>query len=65
MSGEITMDEDIKTQVLQVRNSGLTNMMDVAAVKVIAEYLELDELAAYLAQGNVNEYIHFILTCNT
>jgi len=59
------MDEDIKTQVLQVRNSGLTNMMDVVAVKVIAEYLELNELAAYLAQGNVNEYTHFILTGNT
>ena len=56
------MDEKIKSQALQVRNSALTNMFDVAAVISIAEHLGLDELAAYLAAGNASEYTRFILT---
>ena len=56
------MDETIKSQVLQVRNSALTNMLDVAAVISIAEHLGFDELAAYLAAGNAGEYTRFILT---
>ena len=59
------MDETIKSQVLQVRNSALTNMFDVAAVISIAEHLGLDELAAYLAAGNASEYTRFILTGKT
>lgn len=59
------MGETIKSQVLQVRNSALTNMFDVAAVIRIAEHLELDELAAYLAAGNASEYTRFILTGKT
>jgi hypothetical protein len=59
------MDETIKSQVLQVRNSALTNMFDVAAVISIAEHLGFDELAAYLAAGNAGEYTRFILTGKT
>lgn len=59
------MDETIKAQLLQVRNSALTNMFDVAAVISIAEHLGLDELAAYLAAGNAGEYTQFILTGRT
>ena len=59
------MDETIKSQVLQVRNSALTNMFDVAAVRTIAEHLGFDELAAYLAAGNAGEYTRFILTGKT
>ena len=59
------MDETIKAQLLQVRNSALTNMFDVAAVISIAEHLGLDELAAYLAAGNAGEYTQFILPGRT
>lgn len=59
------MDETIKAQVLQVRNSALTNMLDVAAVIRIAEHLGFDELATYLAAGNAGEYTRFILTGKT
>ena len=59
------MDETIKSQVLQVRNSALTNMFDVAAVISIAKHLGLDELASYLAAGNTGEYTRFILTGKT
>jgi len=59
------MDETIKSQVLQVRNSALTNMFDVAAVISIAEHLGFDELAAYLAAGNAGDYTRFILTGKT
>ena len=59
------MDETIKSQVLQVRNSALTNMFDVAAVISIAEHLGFDELAAYLTAGNAGEYTRFILTGKT
>ena len=59
------MDETIKSQVLQVRNSALTNMFDVAAVISIAEHLGFDELAAYLAAGNAGEYTRFIITGKT
>jgi len=59
------MDETIKAQVLQVRNSALTNMLDVAAVRTIAEHLGLDELASYLASDNAGEYTRFILTGKT
>jgi hypothetical protein len=59
------MDETIKSQVLQVRNSALTNMFDVAAVISIADHLGFDELAAYLAAGNAGEYTRFILTGKT
>lgn len=59
------MDETVKSQVLQVRNSALTNMFDVAAVISIAEHLGLDELTAYLTAGNAGEYTRFILTGKT
>ena len=59
------MDETVKSQVLQVRNSALTNMFDVAAVISIAEHLGLDELNAYLTAGNAGEYTRFILTGKT
>lgn len=61
----MAMDELIRSQILQVRKTGLANMFDVQAVSGIAGHLGLDELVAYLAQGNVGEYTRFIITGNT
>ncbi|MDD2302912.1 MAG: DUF5049 domain-containing protein [Eubacteriales bacterium] len=56
------MDETIKTQILQVRDTGLTNLFDIQTVSTIAQHLQLDELTVYLALGNVGDYTRFILT---
>ncbi|HKL58944.1 MAG TPA: DUF5049 domain-containing protein [Sphaerochaeta sp.] len=56
------MNEKIKEQILQVRETGLTNMFNIGAVQWIAEQMGLPELAAYLSEDNTREYSHFILT---
>jgi hypothetical protein len=56
------MTEQIKDQILKVRDSGLTNMFDIPAVKWIAIRMGLADLAYYLDKGNTTEYAHFILT---
>lgn len=56
------MTEKIKEQILQVRESGLTNMLKISMVKLIAAKMGLYELVAYLRAENTKEYVHFILT---
>lgn len=56
------MTEQIKDQILKVRDSGLTNMFNTGAVQWIAAQMGLPELAAYLAGSDAGEYVHFILT---
>ena len=56
------MTEQIKDQVLKVRDSGLTNMFNTGAVQWIASQMGLPELAAYLESSDAGEYVHFILT---
>jgi hypothetical protein len=56
------MTEQIKNQILKVRDSGLTNMFNTGAVQWIASQMGLPELAAYLAENDEGEYVHFILT---
>ena len=56
------MTEQVKQQIIQVRDSGLTNMFDIPAVKWIAIRLGLAALAHYLGEDNTTEYAHFILT---
>lgn len=56
------MTEQIKEQILKVRDSGLTNMFNTGAVQWIASQMGLSELAAYLAGNDAGEYVHFILT---
>ncbi len=56
------MTEQIKEQILKVRDSGLTSMFNTGAVQWIASQMGLPELAAYLAGGDAGEYVHFILT---
>ena len=56
------MTERIAGQILEVRNTGLTNMFDVNAVMAIADGLMLHDLIVYLAdRSNHKGYVDFIL----
>ena len=55
------MDKKIKEQILAIRDTGLTNMFDVATVQRIAYDMDFHELVMYL-EDNRKEYAHFILT---
>ena len=55
------MDKKIKEQILAIRDTGLTNMFDVATVQRIAYDMDFHELVAYLEE-NRKEYARFILT---
>ena len=55
------MTEQIKQQILKVRDTAQTNMFDFAQVRCVAENMELPELVEYLDE-NTEEYASFILT---
>jgi hypothetical protein len=55
------MDKKTKEQILAIRDTGLTNMFDVATVQRIAYDMGFHELVVYLEE-NRKEYVHFILT---
>lgn len=55
------MSEQIKEQILKVRDTGLTNMFDTIAVQRIAFEMELYELVSFIEEDK-KAYIHFILT---
>ena len=55
------MTEEIKNQILAIRQTGATNMFDIIKVKEIAELMEFTELAEFLPE-NKAEYVNFILT---
>ena len=55
------MSEQIKEQILKVRDTGLTNMFDTVAVQRIAFEMELYELVMFI-EDNKKAYVHFILT---
>ena len=55
------MNEIVKNQILEVRDSGLTNMLDLAMVVHIAELLELEEFVEFLKIDNGKSYMNFIL----
>ena len=55
------MTEEIKEQILKVRDKGLTNMFDTIAVQRIAFEMELYELVTFI-EDNKKAYVHFILT---
>ena len=57
------MTQKIKEQILEVREDGRTNMLDINMVQWVANDLELYELVAYLIDDpNRKEYWHFIMT---
>lgn len=55
------MTEQIKKQILKVRDTSLTNMFDFQQVRCIAENKELPELVEFL-DNHADGYAEFILT---
>jgi len=55
------MTDKVRKQILDIRETGLTNMFDVMAVQRIANDMGFYELVLFL-EDNRKEYTHFILT---
>ena len=55
------MSETVKKQILDIRDTGLTNMFDVRTVQRIANDRSFYELVVYLEEHR-REYAHFIFT---
>ncbi len=55
------MTDTVKEQILEIRDTGLTNMFDVNTVQCLAYERDFYELVVYLEE-NRKEYVHFILT---
>lgn len=55
------MSEAVKEQILAIRDTGLTNMLDIRTVQRIANDRKFYELVVYLEEHR-REYAHFILT---
>ena len=55
------MSEQIKEQILKVRDTGLTNMFDTIAVQRIAFEMELYELVSFIEEDK-KAYVHYIIT---
>lgn len=55
------MTEKIKEQILAVRDTGRTNMLDVNMVQMIAFEMEFYQLVNFI-EDHKTEYVQFILT---
>lgn len=55
------MDEVVREQIMAIRDSGETNMLDARAVQRIANRERFYELVVYLEEHR-REYANFILT---
>ena len=55
------MNATVKEQILAVRDSGETNMLDTRMVQAIADRMGFYELVAYLEEHK-QEYVNFIFT---
>lgn len=55
------MQNKVREQILAVRDSGLTNMLDIHAVQRIAFEKGYYELVCYIEE-NRREYVQFIFT---
>ena len=54
------MDEKIKEQILYIKASGLTNMLDVTMVQRLANEYGFYELVIFLEENRA-DYVHFVL----
>lgn len=55
------MNETIRKQIMEIRDSGETNMLDTRMVQVIANRMGFYELVVYLEEHK-REYVNFIFT---
>ena len=54
------MDEKIRDEILDIRSTGLTNMMDLPYVQRLAFDRNYFDLVMFIEE-NRKEYVHFIL----
>ena len=54
------MTEQIKEQIIAIRDTGLTNMFDTNTVQRLAYERNFYELVVFIEE-NRKEYVHFIL----
>lgn len=54
------MSDKIRDQILQVRDTGRTNMFDSAQVQVIADQMGFHELVIFIEE-HPKEYVNFII----
>lgn len=55
------MNDTIKKQILEIRESGLTNMFDTVMVQRLAHERHYFELVIFIEEHK-KEYVHFIMT---
>ncbi len=55
------MTEKLKEQILAIRETGRTNMLDVNMVQMIAYELEFYQLVDFIEEHRT-EYVRFIMT---
>lgn len=55
------MNEKIRSQILDIRNSGVVNMFDVNAVQRLVFEKDYHELVIFIEERKA-DYVHFILT---
>ena len=55
------MNEEVREQILAVRDTGLTNMFDLNAVQKIAYEMDFYELVNFIEEEKA-AYVKFILT---
>lgn len=55
------MNDTIREQILSIRDSGRTNMLDTNAVQCIAHERSYYEMVCYIKEHR-REYWHFIMT---
>ena len=53
------MDQKVREQILDIRSSGKTNMLDLPMVQRLAYEADYFELVLFL-EDHKSEYIHFI-----
>jgi len=58
------MTETVRKQIMAVRDSGETNMLDTDVVQIVADRMGFYELVIYL-EGHRREYASFIITGST
>lgn len=55
------MSNNVREQILAIRNTGLTNMFDLRAVQQIAHDMNFFQLVVFLEEHR-DKYVRFILT---
>lgn len=58
------MTETIRKQIVAIRDSGETNMLDTNMVQIVADRMGFYELVIYLEEHR-REYVSFIITGST